>query len=100
MKTSPSPWTRLVAAARQAPDDHRSEAAPFGFATRVGALGLARVEPTFTVLFARFSLRSLGVCGLIMVLGVTLNFGSVLNAFEADTGAILNDPVSEWLGAS
>ncbi len=100
MNTSPSPWTRLVAAARLAPDDHRSEAAPFGFATRVAALGLAGIEPTFSALFARFSLRSLGVCGLLMVLGVTLNLGSVLNAFEADASLTLNDPVAEWLGAS
>ena len=44
-------------------------------------------------------MRSLGVCGLLMVLGVTLNLGSVLNAFENDT-VVVNDPVSEWLDAA
>jgi hypothetical protein len=100
MKTTPSPWTRLVAVARLAPGDQRSEAAPLGFATRVSALGLAGVEPTFAALFARFSMRSLGVCGLIMVLGVTLNLRSALNSFEADSSITLNDPVAEWLGTS
>jgi len=100
MKTHSSPWTRLAAGARLAPTDVRDASAPLGFATRVSALGLARIEPTFSALFARFSLRSLGVCGLLMVLGVTLNFSSVLNAFEADASITLNDPVAEWLSAS
>jgi hypothetical protein len=100
MKTHSSPWNRLVAAARLAPADERDASAPFGFATRVSALGLARVEPTFSALFARISLRALGVCAVLMVLGVTLNLNSVLNAYEAESSLTLNDPVGEWLGAS
>lgn len=99
MKPHSSPWDRLVAAARQAPVDHRETSAPAGFATRVSALGLANVEPTFSALFARFSLRALGVCGLLMVLGVSLNLGTVLNAFEPDA-MVANDPVAEWLDAA
>jgi len=102
MKHFNSPWTRLVAAARLAPADKRAACAPAGFATRVSALAAGANEPTFAALFARCSLRALGVCGLVMVLGVTLNLGSVLNAFEAPAvdAITLNDPVSEWLDAS
>jgi hypothetical protein len=99
MKNHTTPWNRLVAAARQAPADERAVVAPSGFATRVSALAFSSAEPTFGMLFARFAPRALGVCGLLMVLGVTLNLGSVLTAFQGDTVA-LNDPVSDWLGAS
>jgi len=99
MKITSSPWNRLVAAARLAPADERDASAPLGFATRVSALGLAGIEPTFSALFARLSLRALGVCALLMVVGVTVNLTSVLNAFEPDTVAV-NDPVAEWLGAA
>jgi hypothetical protein len=99
MKNHTTPWSRLVAAARQAPADTRDTFAPVGFSTRVAALAFANAEPTFSALFARFSMRALGVCSLLMVLGVTLNFSSVLKAFESDTVAI-NDPVAEWLDAS
>jgi hypothetical protein len=99
MKTHSSPWNRLVAAARLAPAEQRDETAPFGFSVRVAALGVSGIEPTFSALFARFSLRSLGVCGLLMVLGVTLNLGSVLNAVEDESVAV-SDPVAEWLNAA
>lgn len=100
MKTHTSPWNRLVAGARLVPADSGDDSAPLGFATRVSALGLAGIEPTFSVLFARLSLRALGVCAVLMVLGVTLNLSSVLNAYESDSSLTLNDPVGEWLGAS
>jgi hypothetical protein len=100
MKNHPSPWNRLVAGARLAPADARDAAAPHGFATRVCALAFAGAEPTFSALFARFSLRALGVCGLLMMLGVTFNLGSVLNAFETDSVVTLSDPVAEWLNAA
>jgi hypothetical protein len=102
MKNQYTPWSRLVAVARHTPADTRDASAPAGFSTRVSALAFASVEPTFSALFARFSMRALGVCGLVMVLGVTLNLGSVLNAFEAPApdAATINDPVSEWLDAS
>jgi len=100
MKNSLSPWTRLVAAARLAPADERDASAPHGFATRVSALAFASMEPTFAMLFARFAPRALGVCALLMVAGVTLNLGTVLNAFEGNDSVAFNDPVGEWLDAS
>lgn len=100
MKNHSSSWTRLVAAARLAPADARDASAPSGFAMRVSALAFAATEPTFSALFARFSMRSLGVCGLLMVLGVTLNLNSVVKAFEGDSVVAINDPVSEWFDAA
>lgn len=98
MKTHTTPWSRLVTAARLAPADARDASAPLGFATRVSALAFAP-EPTFSTLFARYAPRALGVCALLMILGVTLNLGSVLSAFEGESVAV-NDPVAEWLNAA
>lgn len=99
MNTHFKPWTRLTAAARRAPADPRDAGAPSGFATRVVALAFAGREPTFSALFARFSLRAVGVCALLMVAGVALNFSSALNAFQPDL-VTANDPVAEWIDAS
>ena len=99
MKTNPTPWPRLLKAARQAPADPRDTAAPLGFAARVSALAFATPAPSFATLFTRFAPRALGVCGLLMMLGVTLNIGTVLRAIEPDT-PVINDPVAEWLAAA
>jgi hypothetical protein len=99
MNTSLSPWTRLLAAARRAPADTRDASAPLGFAARIGALAFAGREPTFSALFARASWRALGVCSLLMVAGVALNYSSALKAFEPDLVSN-NDPVSDWIDAS
>ena len=66
------PWPRLVAAARQAPDD-RDTAAPFGFATRVSALALAP-ERAMASLLDRFALRAVGIAGLLALLSVVANY--------------------------
>jgi hypothetical protein len=60
---SKDPWTRLVAAARQAGDtsEHR---APFGFATRVAALAEVAPRPVNS-LFERFALRAVGLAALL-----------------------------------
>lgn len=99
MKNHPKPWPQLLKAARQAPADPRDTAAPLGFAVRVSALAFARPAPSFATLFTRFAPRALSVCGLLMLLGVTLNIGTVLRAMEPDT-MVINDPVAEWLAAS
>ena len=99
MNNHTTPWLRLVAVARQAPADSRDATAPAGFSTRVTARAFSAVEPSFAELFARFAPRALGVCGLLMVLCVSLNLGSVLNAFQGDP-VTLNDPVAEWLDAA
>ena len=99
MKPPPSPWPRLLAAARQAPTDPRDTAAPRGFATRVCALACAEPAPDFVTLFTRFAPRALGACALLMMLGVTLNIGIVMRALEPEPPT-LNDPVTEWLDAA
>ncbi len=99
MKPPPSPWPRLMAAARQAPADSRDTAAPLGFAARVCAHAFAQPAPDFATLFTRFAPRALGACGLLMMLGVTLNIGTVLRAIEPEA-TLINDPVAEWLDAA
>ena len=99
MKNHPKPWPQLLKAARQAPADPRDTAAPLGFAARVSALAFATPAPSFATLFTRFAPRALGACGLLMILGVTLNIGTVLRAMEPDT-TVINDPVAEWLAAA
>lgn len=103
MKPHPLPWNRLVAAARQAPIDVRDESAPLGFASRVSALGVSRVEPTFSALFARFSLRALGACALLMTIGVIWNLPPVLNEISVlaeSESIVVSDPVAEWFEAA
>jgi hypothetical protein len=92
-------WLRLLKAARQSPVDPRDTAAPLGFAARVSALAFANPAPSFATLFTRFAPRALGACGLLMMLGVSLNIGTVLRAIESEA-TIINDPVAEWLDAS
>jgi hypothetical protein len=93
------PWQRLTAAARQARDD-RDTAAPYGFATRVAALGLARSQPEAS-LFARFSLRALGVACLLMVAAFATNY-SLLTSVSAsdDETAMTDDPVAEVINVA
>ena len=91
----PLPWQRLVAAARQAPDD-RDPAAPYGFATRVAALALsASPRPSFSFVFERLSLRALGIACLLMVASVAANYSAIASAFEDEVD--LHDPVTEVL---
>jgi hypothetical protein len=67
----PDAWQRLVAAARPSPPE-RDLSAPYGFATRVAALGLsARREPA-PVFSLGFSLRALGAACLLA--GVTAGY--------------------------
>ena len=99
MKNINSLWPRLLKAARQAPHDSRDTTAPLGFAARVSALAFAKPAPSFATLFTCFAPRALGACGVLMILGVTLNIGTVLRAIEHEPTTI-NDPVAEWLDAS
>lgn len=88
------PWQRLTAAARQARDD-RDTAAPYGFATRVAALGLAQTSAEVS-LFARFSLRALGVACLLMVAAFATNYSLITSVGSAeDETAMTDDPVAE-----
>lgn len=69
------PWSRLIAAARQAPED-RNTSAPYGFATRVAALA-AWPERRVASLLERFSLRAVAVAGLLALLSMALNYRDI-----------------------
>lgn len=100
MNSPHSPWSRLAAGARAAQAAEQPGFAPIGFSTRVVALAFpGGGEPSFTMLFARFSWRALGVCALIMAVGVAINLTPALNAIERDA-VVYSDPVAEWLAAS
>lgn len=84
-------WPRLVRAARSA-DETSSLDAPFGFATRVAALGLAAREEA-PALVEAFALRALALAGIVATLAVVLNLGDVF-APGADDLFAANDTVS------
>lgn len=67
-----SPWSRLIAGARQANDD-RSTEAPYGFSTRVAALALAQQARVVSA-FDRFALRALGIACLLALVSVAVNY--------------------------
>ena len=92
MKPQDQKWPRLTAAARRAADD-RDTAAPYGFATRVAALAMAR-ERIAVSLLERFSLRALGLAGLLALVCVAANFSTVTSLFR-DEAATADDPVAE-----
>jgi hypothetical protein len=96
MKPHQQSWSRLVEAARRAPapDD---AAVPYGFATRVAALGLAAAErPMVAVLFERFSLRAMGIACLLALGAVAANYSSLRQLFVAhDAAPTSDDPIAE-----
>jgi hypothetical protein len=73
-QNSKDPWQRLVAAARQ-PSPPSDENAPFGFATRVAALGNATPHVRSS-LFERFALRAVGVAALLALGSVAFNLNT------------------------
>jgi hypothetical protein len=89
------PWSRLVAAARSAPDE-RDPAAPFGFSTRVAALALsAPPRSSFSLVFERLSWRALGVACLLMLASVAANYSVITRTSEDEV--TVRDPVTEVL---
>ena len=89
------PWSRLVAAARSAPDD-RDPSAPFGFSTRVAALALsAPPRPSLSLVFERLSWRALGVACLLMLASVAVSYPAIARAFDDEVN--VRDPVAEVL---
>jgi len=84
-------WSRLVRAARSTAEEP-ADAAPYGFATRVAALGLAAREEA-PALVEAFALRALMLAGLVATLAVVLNLGDVF-APGADDLFAANDTVS------
>ena len=72
---SNDPWSKLVSAAREV-RDQRDASAPFGFATRVVALGFAARGPHISLL-ERFAFRAVGVASLLAVASVAWNYNSI-----------------------
>lgn len=75
------PWSRLVAAARRAPDD-RDTAAPYGFATRMAALAFTQ-ERRMASLVERFALRAVGVASLLAILSLVVNYSALTSSSSA-----------------
>jgi hypothetical protein len=87
------PWSRLVAAARRAPDE-RDPAAPYGFATRVAALAMTR-ERAVNSLLERFSLRALGIACLLAMVSVAANYSTLPGVVADQESVATDDPVAE-----
>lgn len=83
------PWARLTKAARQAPVDG-DPAAPFGFATRVAALALAR-DFRGASLLDRFALRAVGIASILAILSVAVNYPDVSAGIFGATGPTVED---------
>ena len=83
------PWARLNQAARQAPVDGDT-AAPFGFATRVAALALAR-DFRVASLFDRFALRAVGIASILAILSVAVNYPAVSAGLFGGAGSAVED---------
>jgi hypothetical protein len=77
------PWSRLVAAARRAPDE-RDTAAPYGFATRVAALAFTQ-ERKMISLVERFALRAVGVASLLAILSLLVNYSALTTSSSTST---------------
>ena len=71
------PWSRLTRAAQQIRDE-RDTSAPYGFATRVGALAFS--SPRAVSLVERFALRAVGIATLLALASVAVNFSALLPA--------------------
>ncbi len=100
MKNESKAWSRLVAAARQAPEATLSCDTPPGFATRVAALAMGRGrERSLASLLERFSWKALFLAGGLAVASVAFNIGPVLNAIEREVLAA-QDPVTALLDLS
>ena len=103
-------WTRLVAAARRAPDLSGAEAdsfAPSGFATRVVARAGLRAAPVsgglFGAGFDRLAARALGLAGAcafaFAVWGAVPATAEARSSDAAATADAYLDPVGDYLVA-
>ncbi|MEY2877984.1 MAG: hypothetical protein RLZZ15_364 [Verrucomicrobiota bacterium] len=86
------PWSRLAAAARTA-QPAAADTAPYGFATRVVALAFAH-EHRVVSLFERFSLRAVGVAGLLAVISLAGNYSLLSAGGPTDDDPPEDDAVS------
>jgi hypothetical protein len=94
MNTQPPEWSRLVAAARRAPQDSRDEAAPHGFATRVASRAFSeRAHFLDATLLSRYGLRALGVSFVLAVACAAATLRPVMTAIEEEAAALGEAPV-------
>jgi hypothetical protein len=93
MKRPNPAWERLVAAARNVPEEPDVQA-PFGFATRVAALAMTAKRPGLSQI-ERYSLRAMILaCGLAVVV-VAANYSSVRDLFQEDQTPPSDDPIAD-----
>jgi hypothetical protein len=91
-------WLRLATTARRAPDD-RDAAAPYGFGTRVAALGLAAPAALLPrALLEKFALRGLLAAGALSVAAIVFGYTAFDPDLESDFAS--NDSVTEVLAQS
>ena len=92
MKRPNPSWDRLVAAARNAPDE-RDVQAPFGFSTRVAALAMTSKRPGLSQI-ERYSLRAMILACTLAVAAVATNYSSIRDLFQDQTPPS-DDPISD-----
>ncbi|MGD1030375.1 MAG: hypothetical protein ABSA05_04465 [Opitutaceae bacterium] len=92
MKRPNPAWDRLVAAARNAPDD-RDVQAPFGFSTRVAALAMASGRPARSQI-ERYSIRAMILACTLAAAAIAANYSSIRDLFQDQTPPS-DDPISE-----
>lgn len=91
-------WLRLATAARSARDD-RDDAAPYGFATRVAALGLAApAAPLPRALLEKLALRGLFAACALSVAAVVFGYSALMSDQEIEV--VSGDTVTEVLAQS
>ncbi len=91
-------WQRLAAAARRAPEEAVATA-PYGFATRVAALGLAAAPlPTAGALLEKFALRGLLAAAACSVAAAAFGYSAFITEQEYET--VTGDLVTEVLAQS
>jgi hypothetical protein len=92
MNPNDKAWSRLVEAARRAPDD-RDLTAPYGFAARVVARAMSAERPALSLL-GYFAPRALGVACVMAAVVVAVNYGSIVRLFQDKTPPS-DDPIAE-----
>ena len=90
-------WHRLVAAAR--PADAQTEAASYGFATRLASLGLAAPAANPWAQFEKLALRGLLAAGAFSLASLAFNYTTPAGDHSDDTVASA-DGISEILEIS
>jgi hypothetical protein len=98
MNRTDQAWQRLAAAARRAPEEIDG-AMPYGFATRVAALGLSAAPlPTAGALLEKFALRGLFAAAACSIAAAAFGYSAFTTESEYET--VTGDLVTEVLAQS